>query len=54
MYFLTFYPNGEYCFQVAKMTPPCRWGLDEVDLLVEIHQESTDDNTFIESEEEPL
>ena len=37
MYFLTFYPNGEYCFQAAEMTTPCRWGLDEVDLLVMIH-----------------
>ena len=37
MYFLTFFPNGEYCFQVSKMTTPCRWGLDEVDKLVEIN-----------------
>ena len=40
MYFLTFFSNGEYCFQVAEMTTPCRFGLDEVDLLVEIN---TDD-----------
>ena len=37
MYFMTFFPNGDYCFQVAEMTTPCRWGLDEVDLLVLIH-----------------
>ena len=37
MYFLTFFPNGAYCFQAAEMTTPCRWGLDEVDLLVMIH-----------------
>ena len=37
MYFLTFFPNGEYCFQAAEMTTPCRWGIDEVDFLVEIN-----------------
>ena len=42
MYFMTFFPNGEYCFQVAKMTTPCRFGLDEVDLLVEINNQACD------------
>ena len=42
MYFMTFFPNGEYCFQVAEMTTPCRFGLDEVDLLVEINNQACD------------
>lgn len=37
MYFLTFTPDGEYCFQVAKMVTPCRYRIDEVDFLVRLH-----------------
>ena len=37
---MAFFPNGAYCFQPAEMTTPCRWGLDEVDLLVEINNQA--------------
>ena len=42
MYFMTFFKNGDYCFQVAEMTTPCRFRLDEVDLLVEINNQVCD------------
>ena len=47
MYFMTFFPDGEYCFQVAGMTVPCRWTIDEVDFLVRINNPDLDAEDLI-------
>ena len=47
MYFLTFYPSGAYCFQVAEMTAPCRYGIGEVDFLVRLHNPDADMDTLL-------
>ena len=47
MYFMTFFPDGENCFQPAEMTKPCRYAVDEVDFLVRINNPDLDAEDLI-------